>query len=73
MEVGWMARSLMQEGLVLPAAGQLPQYRPVPQSRVEEHEFPTCNQEPSESTNHSLAPGQQRTKFLLHREKTKIC
>jgi len=25
MEVGWMARSLMQESLVLPAAGQLPQ------------------------------------------------
>ena len=41
MEVGWIARFLRQEGLVLPAAGQLPQYRPVPQSRAEEHEPPT--------------------------------
>lgn len=41
MVVGWIARSLMQEGLVLPAARQLAQYRPVPQSPAEEHESPT--------------------------------
>jgi hypothetical protein len=45
MEVGWMVRFLMQEGLVLLAAGQLPQYRPVPQSGVEEHEFPTWQEQ----------------------------
>jgi hypothetical protein len=43
MEVGWMARSLMQDGRVLPAAAQSPQYRPAPQSRADEHESPTCD------------------------------
>ena len=41
IEVGWIARFLMQESLVLPVAAQLPQYKPVPQSRAEEHEPPT--------------------------------
>jgi hypothetical protein len=50
MEVGGIARSLMQEALALPEAGQLPQYRPVPQSRAEEQESPTWwEQEPHES------------------------
>jgi hypothetical protein len=41
MEVGWMARSLMQDGCFLPEAAQSPQYRPTPQSRADEHELPT--------------------------------
>jgi hypothetical protein len=44
MEVGWMARSLMQDGCFLPEAAQSPQYRPTPQSRADEHELPTCKQ-----------------------------
>ena len=45
MEVGWMARSLMQDGCVLPVAAQSPQYRPAPQSRADEHDSPTCKQD----------------------------
>lgn len=42
-----MARSLMQDGRVLPAAAQSPQQRPTPQSRAAEHESPTCKQDPA--------------------------
>lgn len=38
MEVGIVACPLVQTGLVLPTAGQSPQYKPETQSVAEEHE-----------------------------------
>lgn len=38
MEVGMVAWPLVQMGLVLPIAGQFPQYRPGTQSVAEEHD-----------------------------------
>lgn len=41
-EVGWITWPLMQIGWVFPVGGQLPQYRPEPQSVGMEHESRSC-------------------------------